>query len=104
MLLAPFLFLFSGCEDMLNTEPDGDTITSKQKEEVVSMDPSKAAASVNGIFAQFSQYMPNEDALGAERHNDFGYPSVMLFTDANGYDVVQEDNGYNWTSNDLDYN
>lgn len=103
MLLAPFLFLFSGCEDMLNTEPDGDTITSKQKETVVSLDPSKAAASVNGIFAQFSQYMPNEDALGAERHNDFGYPSVMLFTDANGYDVVQEDNGYNWTGNDLDY-
>nr|WP_319401163.1 RagB/SusD family nutrient uptake outer membrane protein [uncultured Carboxylicivirga sp.] len=103
MLFAPFLFLFSGCEDMLNTEPEGDTVTTDQKEEVVALDPAKAAASVNGIFAQFSQYMPNESALGASRHNDFGYPSVMMFTDANGVDLVQEDNGYNWSGNNLDY-
>ena len=23
--------------------------------------------------------MPNEDALGAERHNDFGFPALMMF-------------------------
>lgn len=40
---------------------------------------------------------------GAQRHNDFGYASVMMFTDANGFDVVSEDNGYNWTGNELDY-
>ncbi|PRZ00317.1 SusD-like starch-binding protein associating with outer membrane [Marinilabilia salmonicolor] len=102
-LMVPVISLFVGCEDKLDTQPEGSIITSDQKEEVVSKDPDKAVAGVNAIFAQFSQYMPNEDAIGAERHNDFGYPSVMLFTDANGYDVVSEDNGYNWTGNSLDY-
>jgi len=102
-LVVPALFSFMGCEDNLDTHPEGDIVTSEQKEEVVANDPSKAEASVNAVFAQFNQYMPNEDALGAERHNDFGYPSIMLFTDANGYDVVSDDNGYNWTGNSLDY-
>lgn len=95
--------VFVGCEDNLNTLPEGDTVTSEQKETVVGLDPSKAEASVNAVFAQFSQYMPNEDALGASRHNDFGYPAVMLFFDSNGNDVVSDDNGYNWTGNNLDY-
>lgn len=102
-LSAFFLFAFIGCQE-LDTLPEGDTITSSQKEEVVSNDPSKAEAGVNAIFAQFSQYMPNYSALGdVERHNDFGFPSVMMFTDANGYDVVSDDNGYNWSGNNLDF-
>ena len=91
-----------GCND-LDTLPDGSTITSIQKEEVYRLDPSKAEAGVNAIFAQFNQYMPNETALRASRHNDFGYPSVMIFTDQNGFDVVSDDNGYNWTGNSLDF-
>jgi hypothetical protein len=27
----------------------------------------------------------------------------MMFTDANGYDMVSEDNGYNWVGNNLDF-
>lgn len=91
------------CEDALDTAPDGDIVTSEQKEEIVSKDPTKAKASVNAVFSQFSQYMPNEDALNAERHNDFGYPSVMLFTDHNGYDLVSDNNGYNWNGNNLEF-
>lgn len=102
ILIASFLFALVSCED-LDVLPEGDEVTSTQKEEVVDNDPTKAEAGVNAIFAQFSQYMPNEDALGAQRHNDFGYPSVMMFTDANGYDVVSEDNGYNWAGNNLEY-
>lgn len=94
--------LFAGCND-LDTLPEGNTVTSSQKEEVYTLDPSKPEAGVNAIFAQFNQYMPNETALGASRHNDFGYPSVMMFTDANGYDMVSEDNGYNWAGNNLDF-
>lgn len=102
-LSAFSLFAFIGCQK-LDTLPEGDTITSTQKEEVVAKDPSKASAGVNAIFAQFSQYEPNYSALGnVGRHNDFGYPSIMMFTDANGYDVVSEDNGYNWAGNDLDF-
>src|SRR5690606_22399889 len=49
------------------------------------------------------QYMPNADALGAERHNDFGYPASMLFMDHNGYDLISDDNGYNWNGNNLEF-
>jgi len=101
-ITALFALSYSGCVD-LDTYPEGSTVTQEQKEEVASLDPEKAAAGVNAIFAQFSVYMPNYTALGASRHNDFGYPSIMLFTDANGYDVVSEDNGYNWMGNNLDY-
>jgi len=101
-LLMPVVLFSFGCED-LDTLPEGNIITTGQKEDVVANDPSKAAASVNAVFAQFNAYLPNEDALGQTRHNDFGYPSVMLFTDANGNDIVQEDNGYNWTGNNLEY-
>jgi hypothetical protein len=87
----------------LDTFPEGDSITTHQKKETIGNNPERASAGVNGIFAQFSQMTPNVDALGTERHNDFGYPSIMLFTDANGYDLVTEDNGYNWTGNDLAY-
>ncbi|HLW09797.1 MAG TPA: RagB/SusD family nutrient uptake outer membrane protein [Fermentimonas sp.] len=97
-----FVLIFAGCSD-LDTLPGGDEITSSQKEDVYDRNPDRAEAGVNAIFAQFNQYMPNEKALNAERHNDFGYPSIMLFTDANGQDVVTEDNGYNWMGNNLEY-
>lgn len=93
---------FAGCEDM-DTLPQGSTVTPPQKDEIAAQDPSKIEARVNAIFAQFNQYMPNEGALNAARHNDIGYPSVMLFTDSNGNDVVSDDNGYNWTGNSLDF-
>lgn len=93
---------FAGCEEM-DTFPEGEIVSSEQKDNIAEQDPSKIVARVNAIFAQFSQYMPNEGALGYSRHNDIGYPSVMLFTDTNGYDVISDDNGYNWTGNSLDF-
>jgi len=98
-----FVLIFAGCSD-LDTLPGGDEITSSQKEDVYDRNPDRAEAGVNAIFAQFNQYMPNKDALGdVERHNDIGYPSIMLFTDANGEDVVTEDNGYNWMGTSLEF-
>lgn len=93
---------FASCEDM-DTLPEGNIVTPGQKDEIGKQDPSKIEARVNAIFAQFNQFAPNAGALGAERHNDIGYPSVMLFTDTNGNDVISDDNGYNWTGNSLDY-
>lgn len=101
-ILLAFVGIFSySCTD-LDTAPEGSTITSKQKNEIYTLDPSKADAAVNAVFAQFSQYEPNSDAIGA-RHNDFGYPSIMFLTDAGGYDMVSSDVGYNWMGNALDY-
>lgn len=101
-LIVLSLFFVVGCED-LDTQPEGDTVTSSKKEEVVGNDPSKAEAGVNAIFAQFSQYAPNEDALNRVNHHDIGFPSVMMFTDMNGNDVVSDNNGYNWMGESLDY-
>lgn len=100
--ITSLALFFSACND-LDTLPQGNDVTSKQKEETYELNPARAEAGVNAIFAQFNQYMPNETALGAARHNDFGYPSIMIFTDANGMDVVTEDNGYNWTGNNLEF-
>ena len=51
----------------------------------------------------FNQAFPNSSALGAERHNDIGYPTVMLCLDSNTEDVVSDNNGYNWTGYDLTF-
>lgn len=97
-----FMLFISACTD-LDTLPAGDKLTDSQKEEAYDRLPERTEAGVNAIFAQFNQYMPNATALGASRHNDFGYPSIMLFTDASGMDVVSEDNGYNWTANSMEF-
>lgn len=93
---------FAGCQE-IDTFPEGNTVTSDQKEGIAELDPSKAEAGINAIFSQFNQAGPNEGALGAYRHNDIGYPSIMLFTDGNGYDMVSDNNGYNWLGNNLEF-
>lgn len=100
LLLSSLAFV--SCEDM-DTLPEGKIVTSNQKDEIAETNPARIEARVNAIYAQFSLMTPNKGALDAERHNDFGYPSVMLFTDTNGNDVVSDDNGYNWTGNNLNY-
>lgn len=97
-VLVAFTFSFIGCQD-LDTQPEGQIITSDQKEEVYGLDGSKAEAGVVGIFAQFSTYMIN----GGDRHNDIGYPSIMIFTDMDGHNMVSANIGYNWFSGGLTY-
>lgn len=82
----------------LDTEPYGSTVTSVQKEKVVAANPAMVSASVSGITAMFSVYMN----VTGSRHNDFGYPSIMLFMDSRGTDLVGLDIGYNWFSYGLD--
>jgi len=87
------------CVD-LNTEPLSSVVTSDQKAAVVAADPSKVEASVTAIFSNFKVY----GAWGGEdQHNDFGYPSVMLFLDSRGQDLVGLDIGYNWFSYGVTY-
>ena len=84
--------LLVGCAD-LDTEPNGSTITADQKAKTYENNPERVAASVNGITSMFSVY---ENTSG--NHNDFGYPSVMLFIESRGIDFVGMDVGYNWFS------
>ena len=92
--------LLVGCVD-LDTEPMGSTVTENQKLATLDENPERAEAGVNGITTMFSIYMNGNP--GYENHNDFGYPSVMLFTDSRGTDLVSEDIGYNWFSAGLDF-
>lgn len=93
---------FTACED-LDTVPEGATLTDEQKADIGEAMPQRAEAGVRGIFSQFNVYMPNEVVLNASRHNDFGYSSIMMFTDGNTEDQVSSDNGYNWVGNSLTY-
>ena len=94
-LSATFL---TGCVD-LDTAPMSAYVTTDQKAEIYESDPAKAEAGVNGVFAQYTVYM----AVTGSSHIDFGYPSIMLFTDTNGMDYVSKDNGYNWTGGSLEF-
>lgn len=92
----------TGCQDM-DTLPDGGYVTDSQKETITSQLPERAEAKVNAIFATFNQAFPNAGAVGAERHNDIGYATIMLALNSNGEDEVSANNGYNWTGYDLDF-
>lgn len=93
--------LFASCEEM-DLTPEGSTVTESTKGEVYANDPDKAFAAVSGGFMKMSAYEPNYSDIGG-RHADFGYPSVMLITDATGEDLVGTNTGYNWFSFQIDY-
>ena len=84
-----------GCAD-LDTEPLGSTITTDQKDATVEANPERVGAGVNAISVMFSVYMNVFPA--DERHDDFGYPALMLYMDSRGMDLVSEGIGYNWFS------
>ena len=96
--------MLASCSDLLDTAPEGSIITEEQKSEVVDNDPTRAEAGVNAIFAQMTHYdILDRASADLDRHNDIGYPGVMLRMDVNGNDVVGSTNGYNWFGNELDY-
>lgn len=93
----------TSCVD-LDTAPEGNTLTSDQKSNVLEAMPERGEAGVRAIYSGMSSYLPNYDAFGSvSRHNDFGYSSVFYFTDSNTEDVSSANNGYNWAGNSLDF-
>lgn len=90
-------FLFAGCVD-LDTMPEGGTLTSDQKEEIVKENPTRLAAEIAGMTASVGKQgcvFPNRNPF---RDDDAGYPTVCLSQDLNGADMVSDDSGYNWFS------
>ena len=98
-ILAGALCLWS-CSDMLETEPNGSTITASQKEKTLKNDPSKSSAGVNSLYAQFNEVF---GVVSGDRHNDIGFPANIIFMDANGEDLVSAGNGYNWFNSSVDF-
>lgn len=85
----------TGCYDM-DTLPLSQNITEEQKVAAKEANPDMAQASITGITSLFSTYMNVVSTASAEIHSDFGFPSVMLGMDSRGIDLVSEDIGYNW--------
>lgn len=92
-------FTLVGCND-LDTEPLGSTITADQKEAAVEANPERIKASVTAMTSAFYNF---GKVFGESYHNDLGYPTIMLWTDSRGADLVSEDIGYNWFSMAVTY-
>ena len=86
----------TACDDWMNAGPEGGTKTADQKSDAASQNPSAAAADLSAIYAQFIQLYAGLGGLGIERHNDFGYAAICMFTEEQGQDLVSPNIGYNW--------
>jgi hypothetical protein len=92
--------LFSGCNDFLDTYPEGSTITEDQKKEAIEANPDLLTADVAAMNAIM---IDNRGILGSSYHNDFGYAAACLFMDSNGADITCANIGYNWFSSNSSY-
>lgn len=83
------------CND-LDTEPNGysNRVSTEQKQDAVEKNPDLASAGVVGISSTINQY----SSVYTDNHCDYGWPSLMLFLDSNGPDLVGLNTGYNWYS------
>lgn len=87
-----------GCND-LDTKPLSDHVTTEEKADAIANMPSLASAGVVGISSTYNQYQ-----AVYSNHIDFGWPSVLLFMDSMGPDLVGLNTGYNWFSTAGSYN
>lgn len=84
------------CTD-LDTKPEGDIITSEQKEEIAEALPSRVASDVLGMFASIGK-QGCVYGMTDPRDDDFGYPMAALCQDLNSADMVAPNNDFNWFS------
>lgn len=87
--------LLVGCND-LDIEPMGSTVTEKQKEDVLNINPEMALASVSGISAQFGAFGSISGGAGSDDQSDIGIPALFLQMDLRGMDMYSINAGYNW--------
>lgn len=90
--------VLAGCND-LDTMPADNYVTDQQKKDALEANPALASAGVVGISSTYSQY---REVLGND--SDFGWPSVMLYLDQAGTDMIGPDIGYNWFNPSNTYN
>jgi len=91
----------TGCEDKLDTEPDGEIMTEDQIKQVVDIDASKLKADVNGLYSIMKAFGAGTNS--EDYQEDFGIPGIMVKLEHNGQDCVGDITGYNWFSGDQDY-
>lgn len=87
--------MLAGCND-LDTEPQGSTITSDQKEDVTKIDPSKVFGSITGMAGQFTAFGSLTGGSGSDEQWDIGLPALFIQMDHRGMDMPGLNSGYNW--------
>lgn len=90
-LMAATALGMVSCEDDLDTAPLSSTVTADQKADAKEQNPEMVLAGVTGIASIMNSFQ-----TVLEKHSDFGYPALMLFSDCRGQDMVTTAIGYNW--------
>ena len=85
------------CSTMDEMQPEGMFMTSQQVNDAVTAIPDRAEADLAGIYS-FAGQAHSTFTTNGSIHNDFGYPSVCMFQDCNGPDMVCDNSNYNWMS------
>lgn len=88
-------FGFSACVN-LDTYPEGETITDDMREDVISKDPARIQADINGLYAKLIEYRVTYEFDSSRNDYDFGYPGLAMALDHSGTDIVADDTGYNY--------
>lgn len=98
-VLITSCFLFS-CVDLLDTLPEGGTLTEDQKKKAVEANPQLLAADIAAMNANM---IARGGILGSDYHNDFGFAAACLYMDSNGADMTCANTDYNWFAPNADY-
>lgn len=92
--------LLAACEE--GDALQGGTVTAEQKSAVAQEDPSKLSSDMNALKDNLIQF-GTISTSSSTNHLDFGFPALCLMYDQAGQDMVSEDDGYNWLSNQLTF-
>ena len=90
--------LFAACEEVDALQ--GGTVTEEQKSAVALEDPEKLSSDLNALKDNLIQF-GTISTSSSTNHLDFGFPALCLMYDQAGQDMVSENHGYNWLSNQL---
>lgn len=91
----------AACSKMDRMTMEGMFVTADQVQDAVLAIPDRAEADLAGIYAFSGQVLSTFG--NSTYHNDFGYPSICMFQDCNGADVVCDNSNYNWMSVSYNY-
>ena len=91
----------ASCSTMDEMVPEGQYVTQDRIQSIIDAVPDRLSADLAGVYA----YAGKQYAAYPEggRDDDFGYPSLCLFSDCNGADMVSSNSAFNWMTPACDY-
>lgn len=82
-----------GCQDFLDTQPQGATVTSEQKANLYKSNPELFATDINAMYGQmYGSVTP----AGIGGHAAYGMPAYQLHMDMGAADITGDNSGYDW--------